>query len=171
MLSPLLGEEEEGFFLVVVVVVGNVNGSTESVTVVVLLVRRPGVFGRVVKEIVGVKEVVAGVFEGTAMETRGSALGLDFNGAGAVSSVLSSIIGGQHPKFGDGLGIGINVECAIAPVIHVVAAVDLPVVIFGAPAVHAVGHAAIDPDPAFILACLADDAGSKINELSEVPVI
>ena len=66
---------------------------------------------------------------------------------------------------------GIDVQRGVAAVVHVVAAIEFPVVVLGAAAVDAVGDVAVDADLAFILAGLIVDAGHQSYELSEVAAI
>src|SRR5207302_9752413 len=65
----------------------------------------------------------------------------------------------------------IDVEGGIAAVIHVVATIELPVVVLGAAAVHAVSDVAIDADLAFIRAGLVDDSRSQSDELGEIAAV
>jgi len=102
------------------------------------------------------KEIVAEILEGAAVELAGAGLGLDFDGAGAVAAVLRAVVGGEDFEFGDSFEVGIDVEGGVTAVIHVVAAVELPVVVLGAAAVHAVGDVAGHADQTFIGAGLAD---------------
>ena len=74
-------------------------------------------------------------------------------------------------RFGDGVHVGVNVECGVAAVVHDAGAVQLPVVVLGAAAVHAVLHAAGDSGLTFVLPGLVDDAGRKRDQLGEVAAV
>ncbi len=91
------------------------------------------------------------------MEGAATRLCFHFNGAGAVAAVLRTVIGSKNLKLGNGLGIGIDVQRAIGAVVHVVAAVQFPVVVFGPATVHAVGNVAVHTDLAFIRTGLIHD--------------
>ena len=102
------------------------------------------------------------------MERAGARLGFDFHGAGAISAILCAIVGSEDFEFGDGLRIRIDVQGSVASIIHVVAAIKLPVVVLGAAPIHAIGHVAVDADLGVVLTRLADHAGRQINELREI---
>src|SRR5215472_2558063 len=116
----------------------------------------------------GIKELVAKVLEGATVKSGASRFGFDFNRAGTVTTVLCAIVRSEDFEFGDGLRIRINVQGSVASVIHVVAAIKLPVVVLGATAVHAVGDVAVDADFGVVWTGLADQAGRRINELGEI---
>src|SRR6266550_1893702 len=103
------------------------------------------------------------------MERAGARLGFDFHGAGAISAILCAIVGSEDFEFGDGLRIRIDVQGSVASIIHVVAAIKLPVVVLGAAPIHAIGHVAVDADLGVVLTRLADHAGRQINELRNSP--
>ena len=65
--------------------------------------------------------------------------GFDFDGAGTVFAVLRAVVRSQHANFGNGIQTGIGDHRGVAAVVLIAAAVDFPVVVFGAAAVHAVG--------------------------------
>ena len=71
-------------------------------------------------------------------------------------------------NFGDGFQAGIDVQRAVAAVIHVVAAIEFPVVVLGAAAIDAEGHAAVDADRAFVLTGLIADARDQGDQLGKV---
>ena len=119
----------------------------------------------------GIKELVAEIFEGAAVEGSASRFGFDFDGAGAVAAVLGAVIRGENFEFRDGFRVGIDVECGIAAIVHVVAAVQLPVVVLGASAVHAVSHVAVHTDFGVVLSRLTDHARGEVDELREVAAI
>ena len=73
--------------------------------------------------------------------------------------------------FLNGLDARINVQRKIAAVVHHVAAVDFPVVVFGPAAIHAVGDAAFRADHAFILPCLITYSRHQRDELREIPPV
>ncbi len=105
------------------------------------------------------------------MKAVGAGLGLDFHRARPVAAVLGAVIRGQHFEFGDGLQAGIDVQRAVAAVIHVVAAVQFPVVVLHTAAVDAEAYVAVDADRAFILAGLIAYAGDQRDQLREVPSV
>src|ERR1035438_252804 len=158
--APFLGPEEKGLLLLGIVVVRNVNRTTDGVTEIVLLIRRVGVarFAAGLPRF-GVKEIIAQIFKSAAVEGTAAGLGLDFDGAGTVAAVLRAVGGGQDFKFGDRFEVGIDVQRGIAAIVHVVPAVEFPVVVLGAAAVHAKRDVAIDPDGAFVLVGLAHHTG------------
>src|SRR2546423_4915682 len=102
------------------------------------------------------------------MEALGARLGLHLNRARTISSVLGAVVGGQHAEFGDGIQAGINIQGAVTAIIHAVAAIDLPVVVLRAAAVHAELHVAENSDSAFILSGLIADSGSERDQLGEI---
>src|SRR5947209_11305540 len=110
-----------------------------------------------------IEEFVAQIFKGAAVECAGAGLGLDFDGAGPVAAVLRAVVGGEHLKFGDCFWVGIYVQRGVAAVVHVVAAIEFPVVVFGATAVHGVRDVAINSDLGIVLAGLAYDTWSEID--------
>jgi hypothetical protein len=120
---------------------------------------------------VGIEEIVAEIFKSAAVELAGAGLGFDFDGARAVAAVLRAIVGGEDFKFGDGLEVGVYVEGLVAAVVHVVAAVKLPVVVLVAAAVDAEGDVAGYADSALVLTSLVGDTGSQGYELAEVAAI
>src|SRR5438309_9625272 len=81
---------------------------------------------------------------------------------------MRSRIRSQIPDFTDRFNARISVQRAVAAVIHVVAAIELPVVVFGAAAVDAERHVSINSDGALILSSLVANAWSQCSELSEV---
>ena len=105
------------------------------------------------------------------MEGGAAALGFHFDGSGAVATILGAIVRRKNFEFGNGFGIGVNVQRGVGAIVHVVATVELPVVVFGTPAVHAVGDVAIDADLAFIGACLVDNPRSQSDELGEITAV
>src|SRR5437762_1225776 len=106
----------------------------------------------------GIKHVIAQVFEGTAMKGLSAGLGFDFDGAGTVAAVLRAIVGGENFEFGDSLDVGIDVQCRIGAVVHVVAAIEFPVVVLGAATVNAERNVSINPDSPFVGTSLVHDA-------------
>ncbi len=152
--------------------VWNVDGAADGVAEVVLFVGSlllrdiSALFPRL-----GVEEFVAEIFEPAAMEGAGAGLGFDFDGAGAVAAVLRAVVRGEDFKFGDGFRVWINVERRVGAVVHVVAAVEFPVVVLGAAAVHGVGDVAVNADFCVVLSGLADNARREIDELREVAAV
>ena len=167
--APLLRPEEERLIAIRIVVMGNENGAADGVAEVMLLVRRLR-FRRIRTLFPGtrVEDVVAQIFERAAVEALASRLGFDFDRARTVTAILRTVVRRQDLEFGDRFDVRINVQRCVAAVIHVVAAVELPVVVFGAAAVNAVLHVAVDADRAFILVRLAHNAGCQRHELREV---
>ena len=102
------------------------------------------------------------------MKSAAARLGLHFHRARPIAPILRAVVRRQHLKFRDGFRVRINVQRRIAAVIHVVAAVQLPVVVLGAPSVHAVGHVAVDTHLALVRAGLVDDTGREVDELREI---
>src|SRR6202007_2451701 len=62
----------------------------------------------------------------------------------------------------------INIQRSIAAVIHVVAAIELPVVVFRAAPVEAEGNATIDADLPFVLPRLVANTGDNRRELRKI---
>jgi len=152
--------------------IGNVDGAADGVAEVVLFVR--SFLGSGVSTFFprfGVEEFVAEVFEGAAVEGAGAGLGFDFDGAGTVAAVLGAVIGSEDFEFSDGFRIWINIERGVGAIVHVVAAVEFPVVVLGAAAVHGVGDVAVDADFCVILSGLADNARGEIDELRKVAAV
>ena len=167
--APFLGEEEESFLLVRIVVIRDEDRTADGVAEVVLLELRLGVCR--IEEVASVENIVAAEVVDVAVELVGAGLGFDFDGAGSVASVLRAVVRGEDFDFGDGVDAGIDVQRGVAAVVHVVAAVELPVVVFRAAAVEAERHAAVDADLPFILAGLVADAGNDSGELNEVAAV
>ncbi len=105
------------------------------------------------------------------MECLRSALGLDFDRSRTVAAILRAVIRGQNFELRNRVNAGINVQRAVAAVIHVVAAVQFPVVVLGAAAVHAERNAAVDADLRLILSRLVAYAGDQRDQRSEVAPI
>ena len=124
--APLLRPEEEGLFLIGVVEVWNENRAPDGVTPIVLFVGSLGFVVETLRPIAGVEDFVAAVVGSAAMEGAAARLGFDFDGAGTVLAILGAVIGGEDLKFSDRFEVGINVERAVGAVIHVVAAIDFP---------------------------------------------
>ncbi len=118
-----------------------------------------------------IKELVAEVFEGAAVEGSAARFGFDFYGAGAVAAVLSTIVRGKNLEFRYGFRIGVDVERGVAAIVHIVAAVELPVVVLRAAAIHAVQHVAVHADFGVVLSRLTDHARGEVDELREVAAI
>src|SRR5215467_8121180 len=149
----------------------NVNGTADGVAVVMLLELGNGqcwIGFLAVEEVQSVEGVVAAEVVDVAVKALATGLGFDFNGTGSVAAVLSAVIRSENFEFGNGIDAGINVKGGVRTVVHVVAAVEFPVVVFGAAAVEAVRNVAIDADGAFVLAGLVADTGNDGGELSEV---
>src|SRR5262249_16297443 len=149
--------EEECLVLVLVVNVRNVERPADGVPVIVLLI-----FGhRALEKIARVEGIVADELIDIAVEAAGAGLGLELDRSRPVAAILGTVVGSEDAKFGNGIEAGISVEGGIAAVIHVVAAIDLPIVVFGASAVDAELHVAGQAGPGFIRTGLIADAGSE----------
>ena len=85
------------------------------------------------------------------------------NGTRTVPAILRAVVRGEHFDFRDRIRIGINVQRLIAAVIHVVAAVQFPVIVLGAAAVDAHGDVPVNAHRAFILAGLIAYAGRQAS--------
>ena len=152
--------------------VGNKYGPADGVAKIMLFVR--GFLGgriSAISPVLGIEEFVAEIFERAAVEGSAAGFGFDFDSAGAVATVLCAVIGRENFEFGNGFGVRINVQRGIAAVIHVVAAIEFPVVVFGAAAVHAIADVTVDADSAFILTSLADHTRGDIDKLSEIATV
>ena len=145
----------------------NVEGTADGVAVIVFLVFRHAVL----KEIARVESVVAHELVNIAVEMTGARFGFHFHRAGAIASILRAIVGSEHAEFGDRIEAGISVEGGVAAVIHVVAAVNLPVVVFHASAVHAELHIAAQAGARLIVSSLIAYAGSHCGQLGKVAAI
>ena len=165
--APLFGKEEERLLLVRVVVTGNEDRAANGVAKIVLL-ELWGRGGLIVKEITRVQSIIATKIVEVAMKLVRSGFGFHFYGTRSVATILRAIIGGQYLDLGDGVNAGINVQRGVAAVIHVIATVQLPVVVLRAPTVEAEGDVAIHADSAFILAGLIADTRHNRCKLREV---
>ena len=85
------------------------------------------------------------------MKCAGSGLGFHFDGARTVAAVLSAVVRGKHFEFGDGIEAGIDVQGGVGAVVHVVPAVEFPVVVLDAAAIHAVADVAVNTNVTFIV--------------------
>src|SRR5882762_4384269 len=81
-------------------------------------------------------------------------LRFDFYRAGPIAAVLRSVIRCEHLKFSNRVDAWIHVQRGVATVVHVVAAVQFPIVVFDAAAVHAVADVAVDAYGSLILSGL-----------------
>src|SRR5262249_6740715 len=172
--APLFREEEKGLFLVGVVVIRNVDGAADGIAVIVLLelwngLSRISVLG--VEKVQCVEGVVTAEIVDIAVKALAAGLGFDFHSAGSVAAVLCPVVRSEDLEFGDGIDARVNVERGVRTVVHVVAAVEFPVVVFGAAPVEAEGDVAVNADCAFVLAGLVADAGNDGGELGEVAAV
>src|ERR1700736_3181140 len=160
--SPVLQPVEERVILP--------DRATDAVPEVMLVVAS---FGRArdVKIVVRIEGFVARELPHRAMKGVCARLGFDFDRARSAFSVLSAVVGGQDLNFCNGLDAGIHVQRKIAAVVHHVAAIDFPVVIFGAASIHAVADVARSADHALILTSLIAYARHQRYELGEVAAI
>ena len=164
---PFLGPEEEGLLLVVVVHVRDVYRSTDGVAEIVLLIWRndAGAAGaNAVEVVLRVEEVVAHKLISVAVECARAALGFDFDGTGSVATILRAVVRSQHFELCDGIDAGIDVQRTVAAVIHVVAAIEFPVVVLDAATIHRERDTAVDTDCSFFLAGLVAHAGNQGNQ-------
>ena len=158
--APFLRPKEKGLLLICIVMVGNENRSADGVAEIMLFVRGFGLGGiGTLFPRARIKKVIAEIFEGAAVEGGPAGLCLHFDGTGAVAAVLSAVVRGENFEFGNGFRVGVDVEGGVAAVIHVVAAVELPVVVLRAAAIHAVGDVAVHADFGVVLTGLAHHAG------------
>ena len=149
---------------------GNEKRAAEGVAEIVFLVL--GGVGRALIEIATVVEnVVAVEFVDIPVKTAGAGFDFRFHSAGGVATILGSVVGSQHADFSDGINARIDVERVVAAVVHIVAAVHFPVVVFAAAAIDAVDHVAQNADGAFVLSGLVVHAGSEVHELSEISAV
>ena len=93
----------------------------------------------------GVEGVVAHKFVSIAVKLPWCPTWFRLHCTGAVAAILSAVIRGQDLEFRDGIDAGIDVQRCVAAVVHVVAAVQFPVVVLGASAVNAVSNVAVTP--------------------------
>src|SRR5262249_14981749 len=125
LLAPLFGPEEECLRFTLVVDPWDINRPTDRVSEIILLVwRNAGI-----KVILGVKGVVPNEFVNVAVKRIGTRLGFDLNRSRAIASILGAVVRGQDFEFGNGIDAGVNVQRGVTAVVHVVAAVELPVVV------------------------------------------
>src|SRR5450759_1204283 len=164
---PFLGVEKESPLLVFVVNPGDVNRAADGTAKIILLVRRP----RRIEVVFGIEIVVADELVEVAVEGAGPGFEFRLDRAGAAASVLRPVVRGQHLELRDRVYAGKNVQAAVAAIVHVVAAVEFPVVVLDTAAIYAVLNAAHDPDLALILPGLIADAGDKSYQLREVAAV
>ena len=139
------------------------NGAAE---VVFLILGHGGL-----EEVPRIEVVVPNEFKDVSVEILGTRFRHRFDSPGSVSAVLRAVVGGQHPHLGDGIHIGVDVERAVAAVIHVIAAIHLPVVVLDAAAINAHGNAAGDADGTLILSGLIAYAGDQRDQLREIAAV
>src|SRR5882672_5861693 len=165
--TPFFGKEEESFLFLAVVVARNENRTTDSVAVVMFLE-----LGRwlnlVFEEVARIECIISSKVVNIPVELGGSRFCFHLDRAGSVAAILRPVVRGEDLDLGNRVNAGINVQRTIAAVIHVVAAIDLPVVVLGAATVEAEGNATIDADLAFVLPRLVADAGDNRRELRKI---
>src|SRR5262249_16796090 len=120
---------------------------------------------------VSIKGLVPQKFVHRAVELVGAGLGLYFDRTGGIAAILGAKVRGQYANFTDGLDAGIDVEGLVAPIIHVVAAINLPVIVLHAATIDAVVHVALRTYGALILSSLVADAGHERHQLGKIPAI
>ncbi len=64
---------------------------------------------------------------------------------------MRAVIGRQHLEFCDRVEAGIDIQRIVAAIIHVVAAIEFPVVVLDAAAINAEDYFAVDSDRTFVL--------------------
>ncbi len=67
--------------------------------------------------------------------------------------------------------LGYTFSVAVAAVVHAVAAIQFPVVVFGAAAVDAEGNVAVDADLGLVLPALIGNSGHQGDELGKVAAV
>ena len=142
----------------------NKDRPADGVPEIVLLVRwhiRRKIISRV-------ENIVTVEFVNVAVKTAGSGFNFSFHCAGGVSSIFRAVVRGQHPHFLNRVDAGIHVQRVVAPVVHVVAAVQLPVIVLAASAVHGIDHVSGDAHRPFILPALVVHARRQRNQLREI---
>ncbi len=125
----------------------------------------------VLEEVPRVKVFVAQKLERVAVKIACTGFRDGFDGCRAVAPVLSAVIRGQDFYLGHGIDVRIGVERAVAAVIHVVAAVELPVVVLGASAIDAESDVAVNANRTFVLARLIANTWNEGDELREITAI
>ena len=98
-------------------------------------------------------------------------LGLYFHSARTVAAILCAVVRGQHLEFGNRIRVRIDVQRRIAAVIHIVAAIQLPVVVLSSAPIHAKPDVAVDADLTLIRTGLIDHTRRQRNELREVAAV
>src|SRR5271157_899648 len=133
---PFLREEKESLGPIPVVVPRDKYGTADRVAPIVLLVRR-----HVRQEVIAsVKCVVADKLVRVAVECTRAGLGLNLDRARTIAAVLRSVIRTEDADFGDRIQTRESHQRGVAAIVHVIAAVDFPVVVFGAAPIDAVHH-------------------------------
>ncbi len=171
---PFLRPEEKCLFLFLVVNAGDIYRTADGIAKIVLLIwwdHAGATGGNAVEVVLSVEQVVAHELIGVAVECAGAALGFDFDGTGSIAAILRAVVRGQHFELCDGIDAGVNVQRAVAAVIHVVAAIEFPVVVLDAAAVHGETDAAIDTDRSFVLSSLVAHAGDQGYKAGEVATV
>src|SRR5450432_712319 len=169
-LAPFLGPEKESLLLRFVVHAWDVDRPSNRVSEVVLLVAGLGI-GFPIEIIAGVELVVAHELVSVSVELVGARFGLNFYCSRTAASILGAVIRGENFKLADGVEAGIHVERGVAPVIHVVAAIQFPIVIFGAAAIDAIADIPGHPHGALILPGLTAHTRDERYQLGEIAAI
>ena len=108
---------------------GNENRAANGISEIVFLIRR---YARL--EVRGsIKHVVPHKLVNVAVKGAGARFGFGFNCSGGISAVLCAVIGRQHPHFGNGVDTGGDIKGGVAAVVHVIAPIKFPIVVFEAP--------------------------------------
>ncbi len=159
--------EEEGLLFFLVVQSGNEYWTADRVSEIVLLIWSNNAGAArfsAVEVVLRVEHVVAHKLVGIAVERLRSALRFNFDCTRSVAAVLRAVVRSENLELGDRVDTGIHVQRAVAAVVHVVPAIEFPVVVFGAAAVHAESDAAIDADRRLVHPGLIAHARDEADE-------
>ena len=126
--ADFLREEEESLVLGGVVVVWNVEGTAEGVAKIVIAERRTLDGFAVVEKVVGGQPVVTEELVGVTVESAGAGLGGDDDLASSGAAVFGFVLAAEHHEFGNGVDAGVGEQGEIGAAVHVIGAVDSPVV-------------------------------------------
>src|SRR5260370_9390610 len=125
--------------------VGDIHRPADGIPVIILLIRCllascAFTFGPGFR----LEEFIAVVFEGAAVERTATGLRFHFYRAGTVAAVLCPVTGGENFEFRDGFWIWVYVQVGIGAVIHVVSAIELPIVVLAASAINTARDVAVN---------------------------
>ena len=148
---------------------GDVNRAAQRVTEIILLVFRSRT--RPIKIILCVEKIIAHELVHVSVKGVRSGLELRLHRSGGISSVFRAVVGGQNADFGNGVDAGENVQRVVAAVVHVIAAVHFPVVVFSTASVHRKDCVAGDPHGSFILSGLVVHSRGQCYKLRKIAAI